>query len=277
MNLNPHPASTGKLLAAGESLSIEVAVDHAYAERVVDLTDPDANQIYNLTVDEARNILLEKPAEAVRKIQGSFALLARNGKTVKMARSLDRPMRYFLAKRQEGPALVVAHRIDTIFDWLKSEGLEGQFHPSYTRMVPAHYVVEIQLIGCPDPDPAYTRFFDPAPATLPADLDVIGRTYISALAEEISQWLQAIPAEEPIGVCFSGGIDSGSVFLTTYHVMRKLGMSPSRLKAFVLDLGNGPDLHQAQSFLEEVGLSLFLEPIEAEPSSLDRKRNHSPD
>ena len=29
-----------------------------------------------------------------------------------------------------------------------------------------------------------------------------------------------------MGVCFSGGIDSGSVFLTTYHVMRKLGMSP---------------------------------------------------
>ena len=246
-----------------------LAVDHSYIERVVDLTDPNANRIYNFTVDEARSLLLEKPAEAVRNIQGSFALLARVGKTVKMARSLDRPMRYFLAKRQEGPALVVAHRIDTIYDWLKSEGLEGQFHPSYTRMVPAHYVVEIQLIGCPDPDPVYTRFFTPASATLPADLDVIGKTYISALAQEISQWLQAIPAQEPIGVCFSGGIDSGSVFLTTYHVMRKLGMSPSRLKAFVLDLGNGPDLQQAQNFLEQLGLSLFLEPIEADPSALD--------
>ena len=244
-------------------------MNHSYVERVVDLTDPKANQIYNFTVDEARNLLLEKPAEAVRGIQGSFALLARSGKTVRMARSLDRPMRYFLAKRQEGPALVVAHRIDTIFDWLKSEGLDGQFHPSYTRMVPAHYVVELQLIGCPDPDPVNTRFFDPAPATLPPDLDVIGSTYISALAREVAQWLQAIPEEEPIGVCFSGGIDSGSVFLTTYHVMRKLGMSPSRLKAFVLDLGDGPDLRQAQSFLEQLDLSLFLEPIEADPSSLD--------
>ena len=28
-------------------------------------------------------------------------------------------------------------------------------------MVPAHHVVELQLIGCPDPDPVYTRFFDP--------------------------------------------------------------------------------------------------------------------
>ncbi len=236
---------------------------------MVDLTAPEANQIYNLTVDQARQLLLEGPAEAVRGIQGSFTLLARSGKTVKMARSLDRPMRYFLAKRQEGPALVVAHRIDAIFEWLKTEGLDGQFHPSYTRMVPAHYVVELQLIGCPDPDPVYTRFFAPASATLPKDLDVIGRTYISALAEEIAQWLKAIPGGEPIGVCFSGGIDSGSVFLTTYYLMRKLGMSPSRLKAFVLDLGDGPDLRQAQRFLEELGLSIFLEPIEADPSALD--------
>jgi asparagine synthase (glutamine-hydrolysing) len=233
------------------------------------LTDPEANQIYNLSVDEARKLLLDHRPEAMRKIEGSFALLARSGKTVKMARSLDRPMRYFLAKRAEGPALVVAHRIDTIFDWLKSEGLDAQFHPSYTRMVPAHYVVELQLIGCPDPDPVYTRFFAPASGTLPADLDEIGRVYISALAEEISQWLRTVPPNEPIGVCFSGGIDSGSVFLTTYYVMRKLGMNPARLKAFILDLGDGPDLEQAHAFLDRLGLSLFLEPIEAEASALD--------
>jgi asparagine synthase (glutamine-hydrolysing) len=243
-------------------------MDH-YVERVVDLTEPESNHIYNMSVDEARNLLLEGSATSVRRVQGSFALLAKSGKTVRMARSLDRPMRYFLAKRQEGPALIVASRIDTIYEWLKSEGLDGQFHPSYTRMVPAHYVVELQLIGCPDPDPVYTRFFTPLSGTLPADLSVIGESYISALAEEISQWLQTIPSDEPIGVCFSGGIDSASVFITAYHVMRKLGMSPSRLKAFVLDLGDGPDLRQARSLLEQVGLSLFLEPIEADASALD--------
>jgi asparagine synthase (glutamine-hydrolysing) len=178
-------------------------------------------------------------------------------------------MRYFLAKRQEGPALIVASRVDTIFDWLKAEGLDGQFHPSYTRMVPAHHVVELHLVGCPDPDPVYTRFFTPESGGLPADLDVIGKAYIAALAEEIAQWLQAIPSPEPIGVCFSGGIDSGSVLLTTYHVLRALGMSPARLKAFVLDLGDGPDLEQARTFLERLGLALFLEPIEADASALD--------
>src|SRR5579862_7872176 len=232
-----------------------------YIERVVDLINPSSNCIYNMTVEEARNRILRGTVESVRQIEGSFALLARSGKTVRMARSLDRPMRYFLAKRSEGPALVVALRIDAIYEWLKSAGLDGQFHPSYTRMVPAHHVVELQLVGCPDPDPSYTRFFNPIPAALPSDLDIIGSAYINALAEEIALWLKNIPAEEPIGVSFSGGIDSGSVFLTTYHVMRKLGMNPARLKAFVLDLGDGPDLEQARVFLDRLGLTLFLEPI----------------
>jgi asparagine synthase (glutamine-hydrolysing) len=241
----------------------------SYVERVIDLTDHDANQIYNFTVEEARALLLNRSAADVYDIQGSFALIARSGKTVRMARSLDRPMRYFLAKRREGPALVVAHRIDVIYNWLKEENLAEQFHPSYTRMVPAHHIVELQLIGCPDPDPVYTRFFTPEPKSLPADLDEIGRIYVAALAEEISQWLRLVPETDPVGVCFSGGIDSGSVFLATYYVMRKLGMNLSRLKAFVLDFGGGPDLQQARFFLQSLGLSLFLEPVEADLSSLD--------
>ena len=242
---------------------------HSYIERVVDLLDPEGNRLYNLTAEAARELLLKHPVKAAQQMQGSFALIARQGQTVTMARSLDRPMRYFLAKQQAGPILIVADRIDTIYNWLQSEGLESQFHPSYTRMVPAHYVVELQLVGCPDPDPKYTRFFDPRPGMLPADLDQIGQTYVSALAEEISRFLQSMPDREPLGVCFSGGLDSGSVFLTTYHVMRKLGMNPARLKAFVLDLGGGPDLQQARLFLESLDLGLFLEPVQADSRTLD--------
>ena len=240
-----------------------------YIERVVDLTEPDANQLYRLSVEEARELVLNGPAEAVGGIAGSFALVARAGKTVKMARSLDRPLRYFLAKRREGPVLIVAARIDTIYSWLKAEGLEAQFHPSYTRMVPAHHVVALQLIGCPDPDPVYTRFFTPVQGVATTDLDEIGRAYIGALADELAQRLPRVPVHEPIGVCFSGGIDSGSVFLTTYHVMLKLGMNPSRLKAFVLDLGDGPDVEQARRFLDALGLGLFLEPVAADEKALD--------
>jgi asparagine synthase (glutamine-hydrolysing) len=240
-----------------------------YIERVVDLTDPALNRLYNITVEEARVRVLANDAEGVRAIEGSFALLARDGKTVRMARSLDRPMRYFLAKREAGPALIVADRIDAIHEQLKREGLAEQFHPSYTRMVPAHYIIELQLIGCPDPDPTYTRFFNPQRNKLSSDLDEIGRAYIGALAEEIAKYVQRVPAAEPIGVCFSGGIDSGAVLLTTYHVLRQLGLSPSRLKAFTLSFGEGPDLQQAREFLKRVGLEMLLEPIEVDLASID--------
>lgn len=240
-----------------------------YLEKVVDLTDPRLNRIYNMSLAEALERVLMGKAEALRSIQGSFALVAQQGKTVRLARSMDRPMRYFLAKRHEGPALVVADRIDAIHGWLTGQGFGDQFHPSYTRMVPAHYAVEIQLVGCPDPDPTYTRFFDPQRNRLPADLDEIGRRYIGALADEIALWLRHVPERDPIGVCFSGGVDSGAVFLTTYHVLKKLGMSPARLKAFTLTFGDGPDLAQARAFVEPLGLGLFLEPIEADLADID--------
>lgn len=240
-----------------------------YLERVVDLTEPDSNHILNMTVEEARARILSGPPEAVREIEGSFALIAKEGKTVRLARSLDRPLRYFLAKRHEGPALVVAHRIDAIWGWLKQEGFADQFHPSYTRMVPAHHIVQIHLVGCPDPDPVYERFFAPARNAFPTDLQQLGENYIGALAHEIQRWLASLPAHEPIGICFSGGVDSGAVFLVTYHCLLKMGMNPARLKAFTLSVAGGPDLEQAKTFLDRLGLGLFLEPIETDPASLD--------
>jgi asparagine synthase (glutamine-hydrolysing) len=214
-------------------------------------------------------------AAAVRAIDGSFALVASEGITVRMARSMDRPLRYFLAKRHEGLALYVADRIDTLHKALAADGLDAQFHPSYTRMVPAHHLVQLELIGCPDPSPTYTRFFTPRRESLPGDLDEIGRRYVGALADEAAKWLTGINARNPmapIGVAFSGGIDSGSVFLVVYHTMLRLGMSPQRLKAFVLNIssrGDGPDLDQARRFLSSTGLSLFLEEIAAKPDELD--------
>jgi asparagine synthase (glutamine-hydrolysing) len=241
----------------------------AYISRVVDLLDPSLNTFTDISVEDARRRVLNGDPDAVRAIDGSFALVASEGITVRMARSMDRPMRYFLAKRHEGPALYVADRIDTLHRALAADGLDAQFHPTYTRMVPAHHVVELALVGCPDPSPTYTRFFTPERAALPADLDEIGRRYIGALSREIGRWLERVDARAPIGVAFSGGIDSGSVFLVTYHTMLRLGLSPQRLKAFVLAVGDGPDLDQARAFLSATGLSLFLEEIPAAAGEID--------
>ncbi len=238
-------------------------------ERVVDLIDPEANALHGASVESAREAVLSGDPARVRALRGSFALAARDGKTVRMARSLDRPLRYFLAKRAEGPALFVASRIDVLYHALQKEGLEEQFHPSYTRMVPAHHVTELQLIGCPDPSPVHVRFFDPERNGPLTDTAGIGRRYVGALADEVAAWVKGLPEREPVGVSFSGGVDSGAVFLSTYHVMKSLGMNLSRLKAFTLTLGDGADLGQAREFLDRLGLGFFLEAVESDPAKID--------
>ncbi len=243
---------------------------HQTIARVLNLIPDQDQQILNMTADDARALLFsENPADVLR-IEGSFALIARDGQRVALARSLDRPLRYFLAKEKDGPMLVVADRIDQIRDALEREGHGDQFHPSYTRMVPAHHVTEIQLVGCPDPNPVYRRFFDPPREVLPPDLDVIGEAYVQALCEEIRLWVAAVPEREPLGVLFSGGIDSGAVLLALYHELLARGQSPSRLKAFTLAVdGGGADLEQAREFLRRTGLQMLHEVIEAPSAALD--------
>jgi asparagine synthase (glutamine-hydrolysing) len=243
---------------------------HAYIERFINLLDPAANQIFNMSVAEAEERVGSGDPAQVREIEGQFALVHRRGRTVRMARSIGRPMRYFLAKQIDGPCLIVAERIDQIDGWLKQAGLDGQFHPSYTRMVPAHYLQELSLLGCPDPSPGHTRWFTPERNRLPASPDEIGRQYIAALQREIFRWLDSFDAREPIGVMFSGGIDSGAVFLTIYDALLKRGESPARLKAFTLTLdGAGADARQAEQFLGELDLGLFLEIVDVPSSSID--------
>lgn len=248
-------------------------MNNQYVEKVIDLTEPEKNVIYNMTHEEAVIAVRSGNVEAVRKIDGQFSIISVDGKTIRMARSIGRPLRYFIAKRPDGPNLVVAERIDTIYNYLKKEGLEHQFHPSYTRMVPAHYITKIELLGCPDPNPVYERFFKPERNSLKSkDPESIGKLYIRVLYEEIKKWLKLRANSGPVGVTFSAGIDSGSVFLLTYHALRELGESPSRLKAFTLSVdGGGADLAQARKFLGSLNLEMFLEPVEIDYSSLDWK------
>ncbi len=238
--------------------------------RILDLTDPDNQYILNMDIDAARQRLLSDDPAAVLGIEGSFALVARQGEQVRLARSLDRPLRYFLAKEAAGPMLIVADRIDAIRRCLEEHGYGNQFHPSYTRMVPAHHVTHLRLIGCPDPNPVYRRFFAPPRATSSTDLDLLGEHYIGALMAQTRQWLEAQPVDVPIGVLFSGGSDSGAVFLALYHQLLQLGQSPARLKAFTLTVdGQGRDLEQARDFLRRCDLEIFLEAVDVRSEELD--------
>lgn len=237
--------------------------------RVINLIDPQSQRLWTIDESEAQRRLLSTDLGEVLDIDGSFALLAQDGERVVLARSLDRPMRYFLAKAVDGPALIVAERIGQIADELSRHGWSDQFHPSYTRMVPAHHVTTLRLVGCPDPNPIHRRFFDPPRGTLPNDLDLIGRRYIESVYEELRRWLAAQDSAAPIGVPFSGGIDSGAVFLCLYKLLLNEGQSPARLKAFTLSIdGEGQDARQAREFLARTGLELFGETIEASSNML---------
>ena len=240
--------------------------------RIVNLIPSESQRLWTITEEEARSRLLADPT-SVRGIDGSFALVAQLGECVLLARSLDRPMRYFLAKAAEGPMLIVAERIDEIAAELARRGWADQFHPSYTRMVPAHHVTTLRLVGCPDPNPIHKRFFDPPRNTLSTDLDLIGRHYIEAAYTEVQRWLAQQDAAAPIGVPFSGGIDSGAVLLCLNAAMLNSGQSPARLKAFTLSVdGEGDDARQAHEFLARTNLEMLGEIIEVPSSALDPLR-----
>jgi len=244
--------------------------------RVINLISTESQRLWSESEADATRRLLAADPAGVLEIDGSFALVAQEGERVVLARSLDRPLRYFLAKAADGPVLIVAERIDEIAAELGRRGWAGQFHPSYTRMVPAHHVTTLRLIGCPDPNPIHRRFFDPPRATLPPDLDVIGRRYVEALYDELRRWLAAQDQQNraaPIGVPFSGGIDSGAVLLCLYRLLLNEGQSPSRLKAFTLAVdGGGDDARQAREFLKNADLEMLGETIDVPSSALDPLR-----
>ncbi len=243
-----------------------------YVERLVDLLDPHANVLLNMSQEEAAEAVASGDPARVRAIDGHFAIIQKRGNLIRMARSIGRPMRYFLAKQADGPCLIVAERIEELYAQLRKEGLDDQFHPAYTRMVPAHHLVEIALVGCPDPNPVYKRFLDPERNVLGTDLDEIGKAYIGTLADECSRWLDTLDPRDPIGVLFSGGVDSGSVFLVLYHLLLQRGEAPTRRQAFTLAVdGQAADLRQAADFLDQLDLTMFLESIEVPRSALDYK------
>jgi asparagine synthase (glutamine-hydrolysing) len=241
--------------------------------RVINLIPQDSQRLWASDESEARCSLLASDPDAVLRLDGSFAIVAQEDERVVLARSLDRPLRYFLAKAVDGPVLIVAERIDEIAGELARHGWANQFHPSYSRMVPAHHITTLRLVGCPDPNPVHQRFFDPPRGTLPPDLDVIGRHYIEAVYSELRQWLPAQDKRAPIGVPFSGGIDSGAILLCLYKLLLNEAQSPSRLKAFTLSIDSGgDDARQAHEFLRRTSLEMLGEVIDVPSTALDPLR-----
>ncbi len=237
-----------------------------YQERFIDLTEERAARDYPMAVEALR----EEKLTTLSRCEDAFAVTAKAGKKVLMARTLSRPLRYFLAKRFDGPYCVVAERMDEIRGFCAKNGLIEQFHPGYTRMVPAHHVVELHLTGCPDPLPTYHRFFTPRQNAFSQDVTELGERYIAATYEAIARRLSRMPADEPVGVAFSGGIDSTSVAMLTHRAFHQLGRNPELLRLFTLSFGEGAqDAEQAVKTARAVGLADHHEIITGDPAHLD--------
>jgi asparagine synthase (glutamine-hydrolysing) len=77
--------------------------------RVINLISDDSQRLWSTDQSDARRRMLGGDADEVLGIDGTFALVAQEGERVVLARSLDRPMRYFLAKSTDGPVPFELH------------------------------------------------------------------------------------------------------------------------------------------------------------------------
>jgi asparagine synthase (glutamine-hydrolysing) len=238
-------------------------------DRLIDLAGPRTSALTGASAADVVAAVGRCDAEALRSSDGHFAVTARDGKTVRLARTIGIPLRYFVAKMYHGPFLVVAERMDQIFAWCREQRVAWQFDPAYTRMVPAHYIVELDQVGCPDPSPRYHRFFDPAIGRGSADIHEAGARYIAAAYESVVQWLRTVPIEAPVAVAFSGGVDSTAVLLMAVRANQALGGSRDRIRAFTLDMGGGRDAAQAEQVMRALGLDEQWERVSASPDDYD--------
>jgi len=238
-------------------------------DRLIDLVGPRTSALNGASQSDLLAAVGRCDAASLRATDGHFAVTARDGKTVRLARTIGIPLRYFVAKMYHGPFLVVAERMDQIFAWCREQRIAWQFDPAYTRMVPAHHIVELDQVGCPDPSPRYHRFFDPAVGHGSSDPGEAGAAYVAAAYESVLGWLKTVPLDEPVAVAFSGGVDSTSVLLMAVHANRALGGRAERVRAFTLDMGGGRDAAQSEQVVRALGLEQQWERVSASPADYD--------
>ena len=212
-----------------------------YVARVVNLIPAASQRLWSMDAEDASRRLLAGDLDEVLAIDGSFALVAQDGERV-LPGAQPRPADAVLPGQGDGRARARSSPSASTRSppsWPAEAGA-AQFHPSYTRMVPAHHVTTLRLIGCPDPNPVHRRFFDPPRGTLPADLDLIGRRYIEATVHGAAA-LAAARRTPPRRSAFRSRAGSTAARCSSACTgcCSTKGQSPARLKAFTLSVDGG--------------------------------------
>jgi asparagine synthase (glutamine-hydrolysing) len=238
-------------------------------DRVVDLIGPRFAGFSGADEGSVVDAVRRCDGGVLAATDGHFAATAVEGRTVRLARTIGLPLRYFVAKMYHGPFLVVSDRMDRLFDWCCEQRIAWQFDPAYTRMVPAHFVVELDQVGCPDPAPRYHRFFEPAVGEGLADIAAAGAAYIQTACDAVERWVTHVPDGALVALAFSGGVDSTAVLLLARRAFERLGRDPSLVRPFSLDLGGGADAAQAQRSVAALGVEDTWERVAVSPERLD--------
>ncbi|MFY7952495.1 MAG: asparagine synthetase B family protein, partial [Armatimonadaceae bacterium] len=89
-------------------------------ERLVDLTGVRHHGQPGVDPETLKEAIRTADLATLGATGGHFAGTARDGQTVRMARTVGQPLRYFVAKMFHGPFLVVAERMETLYDWCVS-------------------------------------------------------------------------------------------------------------------------------------------------------------
>ena len=85
-------------------------------DRTVDLVGVRSSGLTGGTESETASAVRCCDVAALAATDGHFAAIGRDGRTVRLARTIGIPLRYFVAKMYHGPFLVLFDRIDRIFD-----------------------------------------------------------------------------------------------------------------------------------------------------------------
>ena len=95
-----------------------------------------------------------------------------------------------------------------------------------------------------------------------------------AASRALKDWIGRVPADEPIAVAFSGGIDSTATLLLARHACTELGRHPDQIRAFTLDFGGGEDAAQAERAARAAWTRVELGASRGQPERVRSRGRH---
>src|SRR5215813_9799664 len=95
-------------------------------DRLIDLVGLRTSGLTGATSAQLSDAVQNCDTSTLASSDGHFAVTARDGKTVRLARTIGIPLRYFVAKMYHGPFLVTSDRLDRIFGWLQERRIGWQ-------------------------------------------------------------------------------------------------------------------------------------------------------